>query len=63
MKLKVLPYGQRTLKGQLPVNTLDNPGIVLVAPSRTDSSDSIEVPVPQNYFSVRRPCIIRALQW
>ena len=43
--------------------TLDNAGIVLVAPSRTDNSDPMEIPVPQNYFSVRWPCIIRALQW
>ena len=76
MKLIVLPYGQQALKGQtvnFPVNTseicsllpktLDNAGIVLVAPSRTDDSDPMEIPVPQNYFSVRRPCIIRALQW
>ena len=76
MKLIVLPYGQRALKGQtvnFPVNTseicsslpktLDNAGIALVAPSRTDNSDPMEIPVPQNYFSVRRPCIIRALQW
>ena len=73
MKLIVLPYGQGALKGQtvnFPVNTSEicsslpkTSGIVLVAPSRTDSSDSTEVPVPQNYFSIRRPYIIRALQW
>ena len=62
MKLTVLPYGQCALKGQtvnFPVNTsevcsllprtLDNAGIVLIAPPRTGSSDS---PVPQSYFSV-----------
>ena len=76
MKLIVLPYGQRALKGQtvnFPVNTseicsslpktLDNAGVVLIAPSRTDNFDLTEIPVPQNYFSVCRPCIIRALQW
>ena len=76
MKLIVLPYGQRALKGQtvnFPVNTsevcsslpraLDNAGIVLIAPPRTGSSDSTETPVPQSYFSVRRPYVIRALQW
>ena len=73
MKLIVLPYGQRALKGQtvnFPVNTsevcsssLDNAEIVLIAPPRTGSSDSTETPVPQSYFSVRRPYVIRALQW
>ena len=76
MKLVVLPYGQRALKSQtvnFPVNTseicsslpktLDNAGIVLVAPSRGDISDPTEVPVPQNYFSVCWPCNIRAFQW
>ena len=76
MKLIVLPYGQRALQGQtvnFPVNTsevcsslprtLDNAGIVLIAPPRTGSSDSTETPVPQSYFSVRRPYVIRALQW
>ena len=76
MKLIVLPYGQRALKGQtvnFPVNTsevcsslprtLDNAGIVLIAPPRTGSSDSTETTVPQSYFSVRRPYVIRALQW
>ena len=76
MKLIVLPYGQRALKGQtvnFPVNTsevcsllprtLDNAGIVLIALVRTGSCDSTETPVPQTYFSVRRPYVIRALQW
>ena len=76
MKLIVLPYGQCALKGQtvnFPVNTseicsslpktLDNAGIVLIAPSRTGNADSAEVSVPQNYFSVRWPYVIRALQW
>ena len=76
MKLIVLPYGQRALKGQtvnFPVNTgevcsslprtLDNAGIVLIAPARTGSCDSTETPVPQTYFTVRRPYVIRALQW
>ena len=76
MKLIVLPYGQRALKGQtvnFPVNTseicsslpktLDNAGIVLIAPSRTCNPDSVEIPVPQNYFSVCWPYVIRALQW
>ena len=40
--------------------TLDNAGIVLIAPPRTGGSDSTETPVPQSYFSVR---VIRALQW
>ena len=76
MKLIVLPYGQCALQGQtvnFPVNTsevcsslprtLDNAGIVLIAPPRTGSSDSTETPVSQSYFSVRRPYVIRALQW
>ena len=76
MKLIVLPYGQRALQGQtvnFPVNTsevcsslprtLDNAGIVLIAPPRTGSSDSTETPVPQMYFPVRHPYVIRALQW
>ena len=76
MKLIMLPYGQRALKGQtvnFPVNTsevcsslprtLDNAGIVLIAPPRTGSHDSTETPVPQTYFTVRRPYVIRALQW
>ena len=75
MKLIVLTYGQRALKGQtvnFPVNTseicsslpktLDNAGIVLIAPSRTGNPDSAEVSVPQNYFSVHQPYVIRALQ-
>ena len=76
IKLILLPYGQRTLQGQtvnFPINasevcsslarTLDNLGIVLIAPPRTGSSDSTETPAPQSYFSVRRPYVIRALQW
>ena len=60
MKLIVLPYGQRALKGQtvnFPVNTseicsslpktLDNAGIILVAPSRTGN------PIPQKYLFCR----------
>ena len=43
--------------------TLDKAGIVLIAPPRTGSSDSTETPVPQSYFSVCRPYVIRALQW
>ena len=76
MKLIVLPYGQHTLQGQtvnFPVNTsevcsslsktLDNAGIVLVAPPRAGSSDSTDAPVPQTYFSIRRPYVVRALHW
>ena len=76
MKLVVLPYGQRALQGQtvnFPVNTseicsslpktLDNAGIVLIAPARTGSSDSTETPVAQTCFSVRRPYVVRALRW
>ena len=76
MKLIVLPYGQHALTGQtvnFPINTgevcsllprtLDNGGIVLIAPPRTGVSDSTETPVPQSYFSVRWPYVIRALQW
>ena len=76
MKLIVLPYGQRALKGQtvnFPVNTgeicnslpktLDNAGIVLIAPPRTGSSDSTETPVAQTCFSIRHPYIVRALHW
>ena len=76
MKLVVLPYGQRALQGQtvnfhvntsevcssLP-KTLDNVGIVLIAPLRTGGSDTTEAPVPQNYFSIRRPYVVRALHW
>ena len=40
-----------------------NTRIVLIAPSRTGNPDSAEVFVPQNYFSVCRPYVIRALQW
>ena len=76
MKLVVLPYGQHTLQGQtvnFPVNTskvcillrktLDNAGIVLIAPPRTGGSDTTEAPVPQNYFSIWRPYVVRALHW
>ena len=42
---------------------LDNARIVLIAPSRTGNPDSVEIPVPQNYFSARWPYVIRALQW
>ena len=35
----------------------------MIAPSRTGNPDSAEVSVPQNYFSVRRPYVIRALLW
>ena len=76
MKLVVLPYGQRAFQGQtvnFPVNTsevcsllpktLDNARIVLIAPLRTGSSDTTETPVPQTYFSIRRPRVVRALQW
>ena len=76
MKLVVLPYGQRALQGQtvnFPVNTsevcsslpktLDNAGIVLIAPPRTGSSDTTETPVPQTYFSIWRTCVVRALHW
>ena len=75
MKLIVLSYGQRALRGQtvnFPVNTsevcsslpktLDNAGIVFIAPPRT-GSDSNETPVPQSYFSIRRPYVVRALHW
>ena len=48
---------------QLVAKTLDNAGIVLIAPSRTGNPDSAEVSVPQNYFSVHQPYVIRALQW
>ena len=76
MKLIVLPYGQYALQGQtvnFPVNTsevcsslpktLDNAGIVLIAPPRTGSSDTTETPVPQTYFSIQRPCVVTALHW
>ena len=42
--------------------TLDNAGIVLIAPPRT-GSDSTETPVPQSYFSIRWPYVVRALHW
>ena len=43
--------------------TLDNAGIALIAPPRTGSSDTTEIPVPQTYFSIRRLCVVRALHW
>ena len=42
---------------------LDNVGIVLIAPPTTGSSDTTEAPVSQSYFTVRRPYVIKALQW
>ena len=36
---------------------------MLIVPPRTGSSGSTEAPVPQSYFIVRRPYVIRALQW
>jgi len=45
------------------LRALDNAGTVLIAPPRTGSSDTTEAPVPQSYFTVRRPHVIRALQW
>ena len=35
----------------------------LIAPPRTGSSNSTETPVPQTYFTVRRPYVVRALHW
>jgi len=76
MKLVVLPYGQRALKGQtinFPVNTseicqslpktLDDAGIVLIAPPRVGTLQQADIPVRQALFSVRRPLLIRALHW
>jgi len=76
MKLVVLPYGQRALKGQtinFPVNTsemyqslpkiIDNAGVVLIAPPRAGRSEQAEITSRQTYFSVRRPLLIRALHW
>ena len=76
MKLVVLPYDQRALKGQtinFPVNTseicqslpktLDNAGIVLIAPPRASRSEQSEIPARQTYFSVCRPLLIRAIHW
>ena len=76
MKLAVLPYGQHALQGQtvnFSVNTsevcsslpktLDNAGIMLIAPLSTGSYDTTETPVPQTYFSIWRPCVVRALHW
>ena len=73
MKLVV---GQRALQGQtvnFPVNTsevcsllpktLDNAGIVLIAPPKTGSSDTSDTPVPQTYFSIQCRCVVRALHW
>ena len=56
------PVNTSEICSSLP-KTLDNAGIVLIVPSTTGNPDSPEVSVPQNYFSVRRPYIIRALQW
>ena len=71
MKLVVLPYGQQALKGQtinFPINaseicqslpkTLDDDGIVLIAPPRAEQADISE---GQALFSVQRPLLIRAL--
>ena len=71
MKLIVLPYGQCALKGQtviFPVNTsevcnslpktLDNAGIVLIAPPSTGSSDSNDTPCAQACFTIRRPYVV-----
>jgi len=76
MKLVVLPYGQRALKGQtinFPVNTseichslpktLDNAGVVLIAPPRAGRSGQAEIPDRRTYFTVRRPLLFRALYW
>ena len=38
-------------------------GIVLIAPPRTANSDTTETPVPQSYFSIWHPCVVRALHW
>ena len=76
MKVVVLPYGQRALKGQTInfcvntseicqslLKTLDNAGIVLIAPPRASRSEQSEILSRQTYFSVRRPLLIRALHW
>ena len=69
-----IPLWSTCLQGQtvnFPVNrsevcsslpkTLDNVGIVLIAPSRTGGSDTTEVPDPQNYFTIQCPYVVRAL--
>ena len=71
MKLVVLPYGQRALKGQtinFPINaseicqslpkTLDDDGIVLIAPPRAGRLEQADISVSQALFSVRRPLLI-----
>ena len=72
MKLVVLPCGQRALQGQtefpckynsLLPKTLDNAGIVLIAPPRTGNYDSTEMPVKQSYLFIRQPYVVRALHW
>ena len=76
MKLIVLPYGKCALQGQtvnFSVNTsevcsslpktLDNAGIVLIAPPRTSSPDSTEMPAAQTYFLIHWPYVVRALHW
>jgi len=70
MKLVVLPCGQCALKGQtinFPVNTseichllpktLDNAGVVLIAPPRAGRSEQAEIPDRQTYFTVKTPII------
>ena len=72
----VLPYGQRALKGHtinFPVNTneicqslpksLDDVGIVLIAPPRAGRLEQADIPVRQALFSIRRPLLITALHW
>ena len=73
----MLSYGQRALQGQtvnLPVNTskvcsslpkpFDNAGIILIVPPKTESSSVVTAtPVPQTYFTIHSPYIIRALYW
>jgi len=72
MKLIVLPYGQHALQGQtvnFPVNasevcdSLDNAGIVLIAPPSTCSSDSNGTPHAQTCFTICQPYVIQALHW
>ena len=36
---------------------------MLIAPPRTGGSDTTEALVPQNYFSIWRPYVVRALYW
>jgi len=76
MRLIVLPYGQRALQGQainFPVNAselfsslprpVDRAGIILIYPPQGSSSDSSEVQRPSQYYAVRRPYVLWALQW